>query len=148
MIALRKNNTKAFSLVEMMIAIAIVIIVVTLVLPGMIRARMVAYEGAAIANLKIISNACQLYQINNAEFPDALTEMTESDPPYLDDVLASGFKGRYRFTYEPVDDGFELHADPTGFLATFKAKQFYTDDSGTITSKVGGQAGPDDEIAG
>ena len=148
MIALKKNNIKAFSLVEMMIAVAIIIIVVTLVLPGMIRARMVAYEGAAIANLKIISNACQLYQINNFGFPDSLSDLAGSEPQYLDDVLASGNKSRYRFSYEPSDDGFEIWADPIGFLATFNARHFYTDASGAITSRIGGQAGPDDEVAG
>jgi len=148
MIALKKNNIKAFSLVEMMIAVAIIIIIVTLVLPGMIRARMVAYEGSAIANLKIISNACQLYQINNSEFPESLSNLAESEPKYLDDVLASGNKSRYHFTYQLTDDGYEIWADPTGFLATFNARHFYVDTSGTITSRVGGQAGPDDEIAG
>jgi len=137
---------RAFTLVEMMIAVAIIIIMVTIALPGIVRSRIVAHEGAAIANMKIISNACQLYHIDNDSYPDSLNELATSDPPYLDEILAKGKKAGYRFSYESTEEGFEVKGDPTGLFASMSARHFFVDESGVIRSKTGGVASVEDEI--
>lgn len=139
---------KAFTLVEIMIVLAIVIGLIVIATPNLLRSRVVANEGAAVANLKAINNGCQLYHINNESYPGGLSGMTEpaSSPPYIDSNLASGRKQGYEFVYSLADeDHFTVNANPTtsGLL---KGKYFYMDESGIIHFNQTGTAGPSDEI--
>lgn len=137
---------KGFTLVEIMIVVSLVVILVMLAAPGILRSRLIANEGTAIANLKAINNACQLYHMNNDQYPNSLISLSEATPPYLDSVLASGEKQSYGFAYAIVsNDSFTVNANPlsTGLL---KGRYFYLDESGVIRAKSGSAAGADDEI--
>ncbi len=139
---------RAFTLVEIMIVVAIVIGLIVIATPNLLRSRVVANESAAIANLKAINNGCQLYHINSEAYPGGLSEMVEpvSNPSYIDTNLASGRKQGYEFQYSLVDnDHFTVNANPTtsGLL---KGKYYYMDESGVIHFNQTGTAGPSDEI--
>lgn len=137
---------KGFTLVEIMIVVSLVIILVLLAAPGILRSRVIANEGTAIGNLKAINNACQLYHMNNNKYPDSLSELSVTSPPYLDSVLASGEKQSYGFVYAlSSDDSFTVNANPlsSGLL---KGRYFYLDESGIIRANSGSAAGPDNEI--
>lgn len=137
-----------FTLVEMMIVVAIIIILITLAVPNMLRSRIIANEGVAIGALRTINNACQLYHINKENYPASLSDLIEpaSNPPYIDDDLADGYKQGYDFIYNRSEEGFSVNANPTGIF--LKGRYFYTDESGLIRAKTGSPAGPDDEIIG
>lgn len=134
------------TLVEMMLVIVIMIILITFVGPGILRSRIVANESSALANIKIISNACQLYHINAGTYPGDLATLSNTTPSYLDAQLGSGTKQRYQFIYTFVDeDNFTLRANPisSGLL---QGRFFYTDQDGIIRAKTASEAGADDEI--
>lgn len=140
---------RAFTLVEMTIVTAIIIIFISVATPKVLRSLVNAYEGMAITNIKTITKACGLYNIDKEDYPQSLSELTtpQSDPPYIGTDLASGHKQSYDFEYSvKTEGGFELRANPTAFLKTANAKYFYTDESEIIHFKYGGPAGPDDEI--
>ena len=137
-----------FTLVEIMIVLAIVIVLLTIAVPNFLRSRVIANETAALTNCRAINNACQLYNINQENYPNSLTDLTEpaSNPPYIDSTLAAGRKLGYEFIYQLVDSGhFTLNANPlsSGLL---KGRYFYMDESGSIRAKKDGPAGPTDEI--
>jgi len=145
---MRNNKLAGFTLIEIMIVIAIVIALVTIAVPGFLRSRVTALEASAVANCRAIDNGCQLYHINNDIFPANLTDLSgpASYPPYIDSVLASGRKNSYEYIYTLVDpDHFTLNANPTT-TGLLKGRYFYTDESGIIRFKVDSEAGPDDEI--
>lgn len=138
---------KAFTLVEIMIVVAIVIGLIVIATPNLLRSRVIANEGAAIANLKVINNGCQLYHINQEAYPGGLSDLIvpSSSPPYIDSNLASGRKQSYEFIYSRVDENhFTVNANPTtsGLL---KGKYYYMDESGIIYFNQTGTAGPGDE---
>ncbi|MCX5711944.1 MAG: prepilin-type N-terminal cleavage/methylation domain-containing protein [Candidatus Omnitrophica bacterium] len=138
---------RGFTLVEIMLVVGIVIILVTLAMPSILRSRITANEGAAMANLKTIENSCQLFHIAKQTYPSSLEDLTSpaSDPPYIDSVLAQGKKQGYQFVYNLADpDHFTLNANPTttGFL---RGRFFYVDELGSIRAKLGSQAGTEDE---
>lgn len=138
---------RGFTLVEIMIVVALVIILITLAVPNILRSRVIANEGAALGNLKAINNGCQLYHVNNETYPSNLSDMATptSNPPYIDTVIASGRKQGYEFNYALVDaDHFVIHANPTS-TGLLQGRFFYLDESGIIRGKLGGEAGPDDE---
>jgi len=149
-IAVRKNNSESrgFTLVEIMIVVAIVVVLASLSAPNLLRARVNANEGAALANLRTINNACQLYHINNDTFPSGLSDLIEpaSNPPYIDPALATGQKQGYEFAYNlESPDHFTINANPL-FSGLLKSRYFYTDESGIVRARTGEAAGPDDEI--
>lgn len=139
---------KGFTLIEIMIVVAIVIILITMAVPNILRSRVAANEGAAMANLKTINRSCQAYHIDNQSYPSALNQLSEAIPPYLDGVLGSGHKQGYDFVYTQSDsDHFTVNANPahTGLL---KGRYFYLDETGAIRARSDGPAGADDEIIG
>lgn len=126
--------------------VAVVVILVGLSIPNILRSRVVTYEVMALANLKTIANACQLYHMHEGVYPSGLADLSGTDPPYIDTQLGSGAKQRYEFIYTRVTiDSFTINANSTsgGML---RGKYFYADESGIIRSKADGPAGPDDEI--
>ena len=145
---LRSNSRRAFTLVEIMVVVAIVMILIGIAVPNILRSRVTANEGAALANLKALNGACQSYHIDQQGYPESLSALSTATPSYIDNVLGSGQKQGYQFIYELIDsDHFIVHANPihTGLL---KGRYFYLDESGTIRVNKDSAAGPDDEIIG
>lgn len=151
-----KNNSRVieykkgagFTLMEIMIVVAIVIILISLVVPSVLRSRVAANECATIANLRALDKACQAYHIDQQAYPDNLLTLSAADPPYIDNALGSGRKQGYEFVYESLDaDQFSVHANPIhgGLL---KGRYFYLDESSTIRTSKDGPAGPGDEAIG
>lgn len=140
-------KNRGFTLVEIMLVVGLVVILLTLAMPSILRSRIVANESAAIANLKTVENACQLYHIAKQTYPPELTELTSpaSEPPYIDPVLAQGRKQGYQFVYSLVDpDHFTLNANPTT-TGLLKGRYFYVDESGSVRANPDSLAGASDE---
>ncbi len=138
------NSKRGFTLVEIMIVVAIVMTLATLVVSNVLRARHNANELAAVAAFKTVVTACQNFYANTLPhvYPSGLSDLIApvSNPPYIDSVLASGTKQGYRFTYALIDtESFTLNADPTvpGKTGT---RHFFADESGIIKANSSGQA--------
>lgn len=145
---MRINARGGFTLVEIMIVIAIVMTIMAIAGPSFLRSRVIANEGAALSNCRSINNACQLFHLNRDTYPSRLSDLIEpeSNPPYIDPGLASGTKQGYRFDFNLIDqDHFTLNAEPTS-TGLLKGRYFYMDESGVIHAKSGSSAGPSDEI--
>lgn len=146
----KKNNMpRAFTLVEIMVVVSVLLILVGLSIPNILRSRVIAYEGTAIANIKTLSNACQFYHTNQGSYPNSLDDLTNANPAYIDSSFGSSTnntKQRYQFVYTLVNaDSFTINANPisSGLL---RGRYFYTDESSIIRAKSDGPAGPNDEI--
>lgn len=145
---MRKKRATAFTLVEIMIVLAIVIVLLAIALPNFLRSRVIANEIVALTNCRAINNACQLYHVNQETYPGSLADLVEptSNPPHIDSTLATGRKQGYEYIYNLVDSGhFTLNANPTS-SGLLKGRYFYMDESGIVRAKTGGPAGPTDEI--
>lgn len=141
-------NRPGFTLVEIMIVIAIVVVLATVGVPSILRSRVSANEAGAIASLKVINNACQSYSIENDVYPESLAVLSDANPPYLDSILGSGRKQGYDFVYVLVsDDHFTVNANSihTGML---RGRYFYIDETSIVRSNSSEEAGPDDNIVG
>lgn len=101
----RPSQSEAgFTLIEMMIVVAIIAILVAVLVPNFIRARAQAQTAACEANLKEIATILELYQTDHQEYPagnNTAVDATDTDlAPYLkqkpiDPVAPSG---AYEFT--------------------------------------------------
>jgi len=77
---------KGFTLVEVMIVVAIIALLAAIAIPNLLRARLNANDTNARAVIKTISTAAESYATgNNGNYPALLTDMTGAVPPYLND---------------------------------------------------------------
>ena len=56
-----KGKNKGFSLLELLIVVAIILIIATIAIPSLLRSRQAANESAAVANLRTINTAQVTY---------------------------------------------------------------------------------------
>ncbi|HPY75711.1 MAG TPA: prepilin-type N-terminal cleavage/methylation domain-containing protein [Planctomycetota bacterium] len=136
---MRKTN-KGFTLIELMIVIAIIAIIAAIAIPGILSARRSANAGAAMGNLKAFSTAMATYQNDNPFqfYPKTLSGKEAPDCgnyfSHLD--IKSGYKYEYYVSGNDADDetgdrGMYVYvAYPTTFNNGTKA--YYVDESNRI----------------
>ena len=104
---------KAFTLIEIMIVLAIVALLAGIAVPAVLRARMSANETLAQAALKSFATACESYAAANAAlYPSQVENLTSGSPPYLSYDLETRNRERYVFTIDfgSVNDGYTVTA--------------------------------------
>ncbi len=98
-------SQRGFTLVEMMIVVAIIAILVAVLMPNFIRARAQAQTASCMMNLKEIATALELYQTDNDRYPTASNQAVDGSDtdllPYLKQVPvdpAAGTGQYYEYT--------------------------------------------------
>ena len=130
---LRKLSSEAaFTLVEIMIVVAIIALLAALAIPNLLRARQNANEVAALRSLRLASTACESFRAAQTPgtYPNSLADLAAAVPQYIDSVLASGTKQGYNFAYTLVNPNqFTCVASP---IAASGTRTFFIDESGVI----------------
>ena len=143
-----QRRESGFSLIELLIVVAIILVICAIAIPNFMRSRMAANESATVQNMRNIVTADVVYGatygIGYANSLATLGPPPGNGPPtianssLIDDVLALGVKSGYSFTYVPgpvssagTIDSYTLNADPVNQGITGN-RHFYTDQSGVI----------------
>ena len=61
-----RNKQKGFSLIELLIVVAIILIIAAIAIPNLIRSRMAANEASAVASIRTINTAEVVYSTTYA----------------------------------------------------------------------------------
>lgn len=149
-------KAKGFTLIELMIVVAIIAIIAAIAIPNLLRARMSANEGSAISSMRTISTSEVSYQ--TAAFRDAngdgqgdygtlaqLAAPAAGVVGFIDATLGAGVKQGYNFVAVPVDGD---AANPPTYTCTADPitpgrtgdRHFFVDESGVLRFAFGGAA--------
>ena len=141
-----RDKQKGFSLIELLIVVAIILIIAAIAIPNLLRSRIAANEASAVSSLRTLNTACITFNSTYGQYPAALTDLksptsgnpTSTAADLIDQVLANGQKSGYNFTFAPGTNNasYTFTAAPITVNQT-GLREFFTDQSGVIRFNVG-----------
>jgi len=133
-------KNKGFTLIELMIVVAIIAIIAAIAIPNLLRSRIQSNESAAIGNLRTVLGAENAYNSAKGVYGN-YAAMTGSTPPFLDGTWP-GQKSGYTFaevTLTNSNNSWSATATPVG-QGTTGVRGFFVDESGVIRAGAAGSA--------
>jgi type IV pilus assembly protein PilA len=125
-----RRDGRGFSLLELLIAVAIILIISAVAIPNFLRSRIAANQASAVQSCRVVNSAEITYLSTYGQGyasalaalgpPSGGAQATASAAGYIDSVLVTGAKSGYLFTYTPVNSdgsgnyqGYALSAAPS-----------------------------------
>ena len=166
----RRDRMAGFSLIELLIVIAIILVIAAIAIPNLLQSRMAATETSTAATLRTLYTSILTYgNTYQNGFPPTLATLgpgpgnisTCDLAGFIDSVLASGVKAGYVYTYTPGSPmpspavgcaaagatSFTINADPGpggSQRGRVGRKSFFLDTTGVIRYNLTTVAGPTD----
>ena len=152
-----RKDSRGFSLIELLIVVAIILIIAAIAIPNLLRSRMAANEASAVGSLRTINTGLVTFNSTYGGFPvgnclDPLKPAagggaaSKTSADLIDSVLATGTKSGYTFACTGIDADGDGNGDTYSIVATpvttgtTGQRGFFTDQSGVIRANPTGVA--------
>jgi prepilin-type N-terminal cleavage/methylation domain-containing protein len=158
---MKPTSKRGFTLVEIMIVVAIIALLAAIAIPNVLRGRTSANESAAVGNLRALVSSLEMYRSTISAYPDdwdadmygadcAVATLPAPDfgpPSFCIDLQAGGTVQGYDYAYTElpaacdntpgnVCSQYQVLATPDD-LGRTGTRSFFVDESGTIRHCVG-----------
>jgi type IV pilus assembly protein PilA len=146
------TRQKGFSLIELLIVVAIILIIAAIAIPNLMRSKMAANEASSVASVRTINTASVTYSsVYGIGFPTSLDKLkpaaaaTAAAADLIDNVLATGTKSGYTFALTGaaavggVVQSYTVSSNPSKQDVT-GIRYFFSDQSSVIRQAIGGAA--------
>lgn len=138
------DRRRGFSLIELLIVIAIILIIAAIAVPKLDKARMHTQEMAAIQQIRTIHTAQTQYYSQFGRYAKTLEELgppaSGAPGPAAADLipgdLAKGEKSGYRFIVQATPTGYTINANPVVYNSTGR-RSFYSDQTLVVRENWG-----------
>ena len=142
------KKQRGFSLIELLIVVAILLVIAAIAIPSFLRSKIAANEASAVGSLRSLNTACVSYNTSYGQFPVALTNLgpipsggtpTSTSADLIDSVLSAGTKSGYIFVYTPgpSNQSYSITAAPIS-VGQSGQRMFFTDQSDVIRADTSG----------
>ena len=146
-----RKKQKGFSLIELLIVVAIILIIAAIAIPNLLRSKMAANEASAVGSLRTLNTSAVAFSTTYGNYPTKLTDMGPSTSPtstaadLIDSALDTGSKSGYAFTYSAAApyQQYSITAAPITPNVTGQ-RYFFTNQSGVIRVNTSAQATSND----
>ena len=157
-----KSHDEGFSLIELLIVVAIILIIAAIAIPNLLKSKMAANQASAVASLRTLNTSEVTYSSTyNVGFSSTLAQLgppasgnaTSTTAGLIDSVLSAGTKSGYSFVYAAsaavngATYNYTINANPLT-VGTTGQNYYYTDATNVIRQNSSASASASDSPIG